>query len=537
MTLTSRKAYPALQKHFSETASLHMRDLFQNDPKRFEKFSLKMDDFLMDYSKNRITDETVALLIELADECGLKEMIEAMFSGKRINFTENRPVLHVALRNRANTPIEVDGTDVMPEINRVLEKMHVFSDQVRSGDWKGATGQAITDVVNIGIGGSDLGPYMATEALKKYKTDRLNFHFVSNIDGTDIVEKLKKCHPETTLFLIASKTFTTQETMVNAQTARTWLTEALGQDAVPHHFVALSTNKEEVEKFGIDSQNMFEFWNFVGGRYSMWSAVGLSIMLAIGYDAFVDMLDGAHEMDMHFKNTPFDKNMPVILGLLGIWYHVFYGAETYAVLPYDAYLHRLPAYLQQLDMESNGKRNAKDGSVVSYPTGPILFGEPGTNGQHSFYQLIHQGTHLIPCDFIIPINSLNPIGEHQDILLANALAQPEALMRGKTAEELKAEGVPDTLIPFKTFPGNRPTNSILMTKMTPKNLGRLIALYEHKVFVMGVLMNIDSFDQWGVELGKVLAKKILPELHETALTTTHDCSTNALINYIKGIRG
>ncbi len=537
MTLTSRKAYTALQQHLSETTSLHMRDLFKNDANRFDKFSLKLDDFMLDYSKNRITDETMPLLINLANECGLKEMIESMFSGKRINFTENRPVLHVALRNRTNTPIYVDDKDVMPEINRVLEKMRVFSGKVRSGEWKGATGKAITDVVNIGIGGSDLGPYMATEALKKYKTDRLNFHYVSNIDGTDMVEKLKKCQPETTLFLVASKTFTTQETMVNAQTARKWLVDVLGDSAVPYHFVALSTNKAEVEKFGINSDNMFEFWNFVGGRYSMWSAVGLSIMLAIGYDAFVEMLEGAFEMDTHFKTAPFDKNMPVILGLLGIWYHVFYGSETYAVLPYDAYLHRLPAYLQQLDMESNGKRNARDGSVLSYATGPILFGEPGTNGQHSFYQLIHQGTHLIPCDFIIPIKSLNPIGDHQDILLANALAQPEALMRGKTAEELKAEGVADELIPFKTFPGNRPTNSILMTQMTPKNLGRLIALYEHKVFVMGVLLNIDSFDQWGVELGKVLAKKILPELRESTQTTTHDCSTNALINYIKGIKG
>ncbi len=537
MTLTSQKAYLALQKHYSETSSLHMRDLFKEDPERFNKFSLKLDDFVLDYSKNRITDETLPLLINLANECGLKDKINAMFSGKQINFTENRSVLHIALRNRSNTPIYVNNKDVMPEINRVLEKMHLFSDQVRNGSWKGATGKSITDIVNIGIGGSDLGPYMATEALKKYKTEKLNFHFVSNIDGTDIVEKLKKCSPETTLFLVASKTFTTQETMVNAQTARTWLVEALGQAAVPHHFVALSTNKEEVEKFGIDSKNMFEFWSFIGGRYSMWSAVGLSIMLAIGYEAFVEMLEGAHEMDTHFKEAPFDKNMPVILGLLGIWYHVFYGSETYAVLPYDAYLHRLPAYLQQLDMESNGKRNAQDGSVISYPTGPILFGESGTNGQHSFYQLIHQGTHLIPCDFIIPINSLNPIGEHHDILLANALAQPEALMRGKTPEELKEEGVPEALIPFKTFPGNRPTNSILMTKMTPRNLGRLIALYEHKVFVMGVLLNIDSFDQWGVELGKILAKKILPELHDIAPTTTHDCSTNALINYIKGIRG
>ncbi len=536
MSLTSKKAYSALQKHFSETVSLHMRDLFKADTNRFNKFSLKLDDFLLDYSKNRIVDNTLPLLINLANECNLKKMINAMFSGRCINFTENRPVLHVALRNRSNTPIYVDGTNIMPQVNHVLEKMHFFTDQVRSGSWKGATGKKITDIVNIGIGGSDLGPFMATEALKKYTTNQLNFHFISNIDGSDIFEKLKNCSPETTLFLIASKTFTTQETMVNAQTARDWLINALGSKAVPYHFVALSTNKDEVKKFGINPKNMFEFWNFIGGRYSMWSAVGLSIMLAVGYDAFISMLEGAHEMDTHFKNAPFDKNMPVILGLLGIWYHVFYQAETYAVLPYDAYLHRLPAYLQQLDMESNGKRNIKDGSVSSYPTGPILFGEPGTNGQHSFYQLIHQGTHLIPCDFIIPIHSLNPIGNHQDILLANALAQPEALMRGKTVKELKKEGVPKKLIPFKTFPGNHPTNSILMTKLTPKNLGRLIALYEHKVFVMGVLLNIDSFDQWGVELGKVLAKQILSQLHDTENATTHDCSTNALINYVKEFR-
>lgn len=533
MGLTTLKAFEALKQHFTQTEHLQMRDLFKNDPKRFEKYSIALDDFFLDYSKNRIVDETMPLLIKLAEESHLIEMRTALFEGKKINFTEDRAVLHIALRNRSNRPIRIDGKDVMPQINVVLEKMKTFSNHVREGVWKGATGKAITDIVNIGIGGSDLGPFMAVEALQKYKTNALNFHFVSNIDGTAIVEALNKCRPETTLFLVASKTFTTMETMVNAKTARTWLVNALGEEAVAHHFVALSTNTQEVEKFGINKENMFEFWSFVGGRYSMWSAIGLSIMLAIGYDNFVQLLEGAFEMDEHFRTAPLDKNIPVILGLLGIWYHVFYKAETYAVLPYDQYLHRLPAYLQQLDMESNGKRVDKEGNVVNYPTGPVLFGEPGTNGQHSFYQLIHQGTHLIPCDFIAPIFSLNETGEHQNILLANALAQPEALMMGKTAEEVRAEGVDEKLIAFKTFPGNRPTNTILMDKMTPKNLGRLIAMYEHKVFVMGVLLQIDSFDQWGVELGKVLAKKILPELKQKAPVENHDCSTNGLINRIK----
>ncbi len=534
--LTNLKSFTALTAHFNQVKDIQMRDMFAQDSLRAEKMTLMLDDFMLDYSKNRITDETLPLLINLANECQVAQMRDEMFAGKKINFTEDRPVLHTALRNRANTPVYVDGKDVMPQINRVLDKMHTFSDKVRSGEWLGATGKRIKSIVNIGIGGSDLGPLMAVEALKKFKTPDIDFHFVSNIDGTAIVEALKQCDPETTLFLVASKTFTTMETMVNAQTARDWLVAALGEKAIPYHFVALSTNTDEVAKFGIDTNNMFEFWSFVGGRYSLWSAIGLSVMLAIGYDNFIQMLTGAFEMDEHFKTAPFEKNIPVIMGLLGIWYHVFYKAETYAVLPYYQYLHRLPAYLQQLDMESNGKGVDKDGENVNYPTGPVLFGEAGTNGQHSFYQLIHQGTHLIPCDFIVPVFSLNPTGNHQNILLANAIAQPEALMCGKTAEQVKAEGTPDWLIPFKTFTGNRPTNSILMDELTPKNLGRLIAMYEHKVFVMGIILGIDSFDQWGVELGKVLAKKIIPELEETTPTLSHDSSTNALINYVKGKR-
>ena len=536
MSLTELKSFQALKTHFEKTQHLHMRDLFAADPARANKYTLRLDDFMLDYSKNRITDETMPLLVKLAKECNIEQKRDEMFSGKRINFTEDRPVLHIALRNRANTPILVDGKDVMPQINAVLDKMHDFSDKVRSGEWKGATGKRIKSVVNIGIGGSDLGPLMAVEALKKFKTPDIDFHFVSNIDGAAIVEALNKCDPETTLFLIASKTFTTQETMTNANTARAWLVKALGEKAVSSHFVALSTNTEQVEKFGIDTKNMFEFWSFVGGRYSMWSAIGLSIMLSIGYDRFIEMLEGAFEMDEHFKTAPIEQNIPMIMGLLGIWYHVFYKAETYAVLPYYQYLHRLPAYLQQLDMESNGKSRDKDGNPVDYPTGPVLFGEPGTNGQHSFYQLIHQGTHLIPCDFITPIFSMKETGKHQNILLSNAIAQPEALMRGKTAEEVKAEGTPDWLVPFKTFTGNRPTNSILMDELSPRNLGRLIAMYEHKVFVIGIILGIDSFDQWGVELGKVLAKKILPELEDKHLTFSHDSSTNALINYVKGKR-
>lgn len=536
MSLTDLKSFQALKKHFDETKNVQMLDLFASDENRAADMTVALDDFVLDYSKNRISRQTLDLLTELARECNVAQMRDKMFAGDKINFTEDRAVLHTALRNRSDKPVFVDGKDVMPQIKHVLDKMRAFSDKVRSGVWRGATGKAIKSVVNIGIGGSDLGPLMALEALKPYQKPELEFHFVSNIDGTAITEALKKCDPETTLFLVASKTFTTQETMTNAQSARTWLVDALGDKAVAHHFVALSTNTDEVAKFGIDTNNMFEFWSFVGGRYSMWSAIGLSLMIAIGYDNFIELLTGAFEMDEHFCSAPFEQNIPVILALLGIWYHVFFKAETYAVLPYYQYLHRLPAYLQQLDMESNGKGVDKDGKPVTYPTGPVLFGEPGTNGQHSFYQLIHQGTHLIPCDFIAPIFSFNELGAHQNILLANAIAQPEALMRGKSAEELKAEGVPDALIPFKTFTGNRPTNTILMDKLTPRNLGRLVAMYEHKVFVMGVILGIDSFDQWGVELGKVLAKKILPELSNTAPVTSHDSSTNALINYIKGKR-
>lgn len=543
MPLTHLNAYKALQKHYNQIKDLHMRDMFATDDKRFQKHSVMMKDFMLDYSKNRITDDTLPLLIKLAQESDLRGLIKGMFEGKRLNFTENRPVLHTALRNRANTPVMVDGKDVMLDINRVLDKMRLFSDAVRAGTKKGATGKAFTDVVNIGIGGSDLGPYMVVEALKKYKTDALTFHFVSNIDGTDITETLNKCQPETTLFLVASKTFTTQETMTNALTARNWLTSKLGPQAVAAHFVALSTNTQAVADFGIDTQNMFEFWDFVGGRYSVWSAIGLSVMLAVGYENFTQMLDGAYEMDVHFKTAPFTKNMPVILGLLGVWYSVFFGAETYAVLPYDKYLSRLPAYLQQLDMESNGKSVARGGVPVSYPTGRVVFGQEGTNGQHSFYQLIHQGTHLIPCDFIVPILSLNPIGQHQDLLLANALAQSEALMRGKTAAQLKAAGVDKALIPYRTFVGNHPSNTLLMTQVNPRNLGRLIALYEHKVAVMGFVMKINSFDQWGVELGKELTRQILPELTTTKATATaattsqHDGSTNGLLNYIRSVRG
>lgn len=525
-----------LKQHALEIKKTHLRDLFNQNPNRFEIFHASFNDFLLDYSKNNITEKTMELLLELAKQAHLSEQIEAMFTGQRINTTENRPVLHIALRNRDNHPIYVDNRDVMPDINEVLDKMHNFSDLVRNGNWLGATGKRITDVINIGIGGSDLGPCMAVDALKHYQTPDLKFHFVSNVDGTDITENLKVCNPETTLFIISSKTFTTQETLMNAHTAKKWLTTVLGEEAVAKHFVAVSTNTKAVAEFGIDTDNMFVFWDFVGGRYSMWSAIGLSIMLSIGYDGFIDMLTGAFEMDNHFRYTPFDKNLPVIMGLLGVWYADYLDAESIAVLPYDQYLHRLPAYLQQLDMESNGKGVHKNGQTVDVMTGPILFGAAGTNGQHSFYQLIHQGTHLIPCDFIAPIHSLNETGEHHDVLLANFVAQTEALMRGKTPEELRAQDVPEHLIPFKTFTGNRPSNSILFDKMTPKALGSLIALYEHKVFVQGIIWNIDSFDQWGVELGKQLAKVVLPELTDTKTDLKHDSSTNALIDIIRKAR-
>jgi glucose-6-phosphate isomerase len=537
-------AYGKLRAHFAELEPQHLRALFAADPQRFERFSLRFEDLLLDFSKNRITDETRTLLLQLADECELSDAIGKLFSGDKINATENRAVLHVALRNRANTPVLVDGQDVMPEVNAVLDRMKAFSERIISGDWKGYSGQPITDVVNIGIGGSDLGPVMVTETLKAYK-NHLNLHFVSNVDGTHIAETLKVVKPETTLFLIASKTFTTQETMANAHSARAWLLEAAGDDAaVAKHFVALSTNAKEVATFGIDTDNMFGFWDWVGGRYSLWSAIGLSIILSIGYERFVELLEGAHAMDEHFRTAPFAQNLPVTLALIGIWYNNFFGAETQAILPYDQYLHRFAAYFQQGDMESNGKYVGRDGQPVGYQTGPILWGEPGTNGQHAFYQLIHQGTKLIPCDFIAPAISHNPLGEHHALLLSNFFAQTEALMNGKTREEVVAEfekagKTPEEyerLVPFKIFTGNRPTNSILVRQLTPRALGSLIALYEHKIFTQGVIWNIYSFDQWGVELGKQLANKIYPELAGEAPVTSHDSSTNGLINAYKAWR-
>ncbi len=539
---TTLKTWKELQKHYEEMKSVHMRDLFAADLNRFEKFSLRFEDMIVDFSKNIITEKTIKLLLNLAKDCGINEAIEAMFTGEKINETETRAVLHVALRNRSNTPTYVDGKDVMPEVNRVLEKMHRFSEQLLSGQWKGFTGNPITDIVNIGIGGSDLGPYMVTEALKPY-WKHITPHFVSNIDGTHISETLKSLDPETTLFIIASKTFTTQETMTNAETARTWfLQRAKDREAVKKHFVAVSTNTERVREFGIDTENMFEFWDWVGGRYSLWSAIGLSIACTIGFENFVLLLEGAHAMDRHFRETPLEHNIPVILAMISIWYNNFFGSQTEAILPYDQYLHRLPAYLQQAFMESNGKFVDRTGKEVSYQTGYIIWGEPGTNGQHSFYQLIHQGTKLIPCDFIAPAQSHNPVGEHHDILISNFLAQTEALMKGKTEdeviEEMRASGIPEEEIerlkPFRVFKGNKPSNSILIRKITPYTLGALIAMYEHKIFVQGVVWNIFSFDQWGVELGKQLAKKIQKELKEAAVSDAHDSSTRALIlEYLK----
>ncbi len=542
---TTLPAWKALQNHFHEVRDLHMRDLFAHDPGRFERFSLALDDILFDYSKNRITDQTLELLLQLADEAGLAQRIAAMFAGEKINLTENRAVLHVALRNRENRPIEVDGADVMPEVNRVLGKMRRFSEQVRSGGWKGYTGKPIRDVVNIGIGGSDLGPLMVCEALRHYAKPDLNLHFVSNVDATHLAETLKGIDPETTLFIVASKTFTTQETIANATSARTWLLGGLKErEAVARHFVALSTNAEKVAEFGIDINNMFEFWDWVGGRYSLWSAIGTSIALAVGYERFEELLEGAFAVDQHFRSAPFDRNIPVIMALLGIWYDNFFAAESHAILPYEQYLHRFPAYFQQGDMESNGKGVTRDGEAVDYATGPIIWGEPGTNGQHAFYQLIHQGTRLVPCDFLAGANSLNPIGEHQALLLSNFLAQTEALMKGKSEGEARAElqaaGLAgaelEALLPHKIFPGNRPTNSILYRRLTPRTLGALIALYEHKVFVQGAIWNINSFDQWGVELGKQLAKAILPELQSEASVRGHDSSTNGLISAIRRLR-
>ncbi len=541
---TTTSAWKKLEEYYNSFKNTHIKELFENDSDRFQNNSLTFEDILVDFSKNRVDNKIRGLLTELAIECGLKDAIESMFSGDKINATENRAVLHVALRNRSNTPIKVDGKDVMPEVNEVLNQMKKFSEEVISGSWKGFTGKPITDIVNIGIGGSDLGPLMVTEALKPYK-NHLTLHFVSNVDGTHMAETLKRVNPETTLFIVASKTFTTQETMTNANTARDWfLNNARDESRVKNHFVAVSTNKKEVAKFGIDTKNMFRFWDWVGGRYSLWSAIGLSIVLGIGFDNYVELLEGAHAMDNHFHKMEFDENIPVILALIGIWYNNFYGAETEAILPYDQYMHRFSAYFQQGNMESNGKYVDREGHEVDYQTGPIIWGEPGTNGQHAFYQLIHQGTKLIPCDFIAPAISHNPVGDHHPKLLANFFAQTEAMMVGKTEEqvikELKEAGKSDgdiaKLLPFKVFKGNRPTNSILVKEMTPKTLGSLIAMYEHKIFVQGVIWNIYSFDQWGVELGKQLAGKILPELTSNELVIGHDGSTNGLINAYKKMR-
>ena len=537
-------AFSLLTKHKAEIADTTIKDLFANDTERFDKFSVRFEDILLDYSKNLITEKTKAILVALANECELDDAIERMFTGDVINQTENRSVLHTALRNRSNSPIAVDGNNIMPDINAVLEKMKGFSEKVISGNWKGYSGKVITDVVNIGIGGSDLGPVMVTEALKPYK-NHLNLHFVSNVDGTHIAEVLKKINPETTLFLIASKTFTTQETMSNANSARDWFIDNGGSaEDVAKHFVALSTNEKLVTAFGIDPVNMFGFWDWVGGRYSLWSAIGLSISLSVGYESFIELLEGAHAMDKHFRTENFNENIPVILALLGIWYNNFYGADTQVILPYDQYMHRFAAYFQQGDMESNGKQVGRDGKQVSYQTGPIIWGEPGTNGQHAFYQLIHQGTKLIPADFLAPAISHNPIGQHHQMLLSNFFAQTEALMNGKTREVVEEELVKagktqaeiNELAPFKVFTGNRPTNSIMFKLLTPRTLGSLVAMYEHKIFVQGIIWNVFSFDQWGVELGKQLANQILPELSGNEEVTSHDSSTNGLINTYKNWR-
>ncbi len=547
--ITSSKIWKSLIDHQKDMVSIQMLDLFSEDPRRFERYSIHLNDILFDYSKNRINQETIGLLLELAkgsaNEWNLRQAIDEMFSGTKINLTEGRAVLHIALRNRTNQPIFVDGQDVMPEVNRVLGKMRGFSEAVRSGTWNGYTNKLITDVVNIGIGGSDLGPKMVITALQPYVQDGLRFHFVSNVDGTDISEVLKVVQPETTLFLIASKTFTTQETMANANTARDWfLKRSKEESTIARHFAAISTNIRAVKDFGISPDNMFEFWDWVGGRYSLWSAIGLSIAIAIGMDRFEELLDGAFQVDQHFKTAPFDKNIPVIMGLLGIWYNNFFSSQSHAILPYDQYLSRFPAYLQQADMESSGKSVTREGDFVNYDTGPVIWGEPGTNGQHAFYQLIHQGTKLIPCDFIIPCQSHHPVGEHHTLLMANCLAQAEALMVGKSEEQARSElalkgytGDELTwLAKAKAFQGNRPTNTIIFKKLTPKTLGSLVALYEHKIFTQGVIWNINSFDQMGVELGKQLANKILPELKDDQPVHTHDSSTNGLIQVYKKLR-
>ena len=547
-TLTQFPVWQKLCVHQQKVAKLHMRDLFENDPNRFGKYSLKFSDLLFDYSKNRITDETMPLLLQMAKEANVKQWREKMFAGEKINITENRAVLHTALRNRSNTPVMVDGNDVMPEINAVLSQMREFSNKVRDGSWLGYSGKPITDIVNIGIGGSDLGPVMVCDALKPYASEKLNIHFVSNIDGAHLMRALEKCNAETTLFIVASKTFTTQETMTNALSARTWfLDAAVDNEHVAKHFVALSTNTKAVADFGIDTDNMFVFWDWVGGRYSLWSAIGLSIALYVGMDHFEALLDGAHEMDKHFQTAPLEQNMPVILALIGIWYNNFFHVDTHAILPYDQGMARFPAYMQQADMESNGKFICRDGSRVQYKTGPVIWGEAGTNGQHAFYQLIHQGTQIVPADFLMPVHSHYAIGKkgyaHHKILLANFLAQTQSLMMGKTKDEARAEleqqGLDaqelEKLLPHKVFEGNRPTTSILFNKLTPKTLGQLIALYEHKIFVQGILWDINSYDQWGVEYGKQIAQQILPRLTSDDKVESFDGSTNGLINHIKSM--
>lgn len=537
--LTERQAWKDLAAHYQDIRALHLRDLFANDPKRGERMTAQGAGLYLDYSKNRITDETLKLLLRLTEESGLRRRMDAMFRGEKINVTEKRAVLHVALRAPRGASILVDGRNVVPQVHAVLDKMAGFSDRVRSGLWKGHTGKRIRNVINIGIGGSDLGPVMAYEALKYYSERAITFRFVSNVDGTDFAEAVRDLDPAESLFIISSKTFTTLETMTNAHTARKWLLAGLGGDekSVAKHCVAVSTNAAEVTKFGIDAANMFEFWDWVGGRYSMDSAIGLSTMLAIGPEHFRAMLDGFHQMDEHFRTAPFEHNLPVLMGLLAVWYTNFFGAQTIAVLPYEQYLKRFPAYLQQLTMESNGKQVTLDGNIVAWDTGPIYWGEPGTNGQHSFYQLIHQGTRLIPCDFLAFMQPLHPVGRHHDMLLANVFAQTEALAFGKTPEQVKAEGTPDWLVPHRVFQGNRPSNTILAERLTPETLGKLIALYEHSVYAQGVIWNIDSFDQWGVELGKVLAQRIIPELeNKEKPALSHDSSTNNLIRRYRNFK-
>jgi glucose-6-phosphate isomerase len=548
-TLTKFPTWQKLCAHQQAVLPLHMRNLFTANPKRFEKFSLKFGDLLLDYSKHRITEETLPLLMQMAREAKIEESRDKMFAGEKINITENRAVLHTALRNRSNTPVYVDGKDVMPDINAVLKQMRIFSGQVRSGKWLGYTGKRITDIVNIGIGGSDLGPVMVCDALKPYANPDLQVHFVSNIDGAHLMRALEKCNAETTLFIVASKTFTTQETMTNALSARTWFLESAKDEAnVAKHFVALSTNAKAVADFGIDTANMFQFWDWVGGRYSLWSAIGLSIALYVGMDNFEALLEGGHEMDVHFKTAPLEQNMPVILALIGIWYNNFFHVDTHAILPYDQGMARFPAYLQQADMESNGKFICRDGSRVQYKTGPVIWGEAGTNGQHAFYQLIHQGTQIVPADFLMPVHSHYEIGKqgfaHHKILLANFLAQTQALMLGKTKEQARAElekqglsgEVLEKLLPHKVFEGNRPTTSIMFDKLTPNTLGKLIALYEHKIFVQGMMWDINSFDQWGVEYGKQIAQQILPQLTSDEVVSNYDSSTNGLINHTKALK-